>query len=83
MKIKNLIKTTRIELNESQEVFAKRFNTTGNTVSRWEAGKYEIPNKVIEKILERNMIEVICPKCLGEGMIKKLNLLLKDSKEEV
>lgn len=73
MTIKELIKQTRQEQGLTQLQFAKLFNTTANTVSRWESGKYEVPNRVLEKILNENAIEVICSKCMGTGMVKKYN----------
>lgn len=73
MVIKELIKQTRKNLGETQNTFAKRFNTTPNTVSRWESGKYEVPNKVIEIVLSDQEIQVICSKCMGTGMVNRVN----------
>jgi len=75
MTIRELIKQTRKEQGLSQLQFAKYFKTTANTVSRWESGKYEVPNRVLEVILSENAIEVICSKCMGTGMFKKYNYL--------
>ena len=69
MKLANLIKTTRERYGETQVEFAKRFNTTANTISRWETGMYEVPNKVIELILSDSEKEVVCPRCQGRGKI--------------
>jgi len=48
MDIPKQIKITRKILKETQEEFAKRFNTHANTVSRWETGVYKAPYDVIE-----------------------------------
>jgi len=75
MTIKELIKQIRKEQGDTQLQFAKKFNTSANTVSRWESGKYEVPNRVLEVILNQNAIEVICSKCMGTGKVKKYNYL--------
>jgi transcriptional regulator with XRE-family HTH domain len=73
MKIKNLVKNYRKHLGYTQSQFAEKFDTTANTVSRWENGMYEVPNLVLEKVLsEFGVIEVICPLCMGSGMYKKI-----------
>lgn len=69
-KIPELIKQRRLELKESQGEFAKRFNTQGNTVSRWESGVYQAPYEVIEYCFEPINI-VICPSCMGSGHVIK------------
>lgn len=74
MKLKDLIKQTRRNFGESQEQFAIRFKTTANTISRWETGIYEVPNVVVEALLEDKYIKVICPYCMGNGTIKKLDI---------
>ncbi len=73
MKIRKLVTDLRKELGESQVTFAKRFSTTANTVSRWESGKYQVPNHVVERMLDRKSVEVICSRCMGMGVIEKTN----------
>lgn len=41
-----LIKTTRKQLNETQEVFGARFGVTYAAVSDWERGRYDPPANV-------------------------------------
>lgn len=48
-----LIKATRKSLGETQEQFAKRFDTHANTISRYETGEYDAPYKVLEFVLLR------------------------------
>lgn len=69
MKIRDLIKYTRNQYKESQVEFAKRFKTTANTISRWETGQYDVPNWVIELLVNSKEKEVMCPKCYGRGKI--------------
>jgi len=69
MKIKKLLKRTRERYGETQEQFAKRFDTTANTISRWETGAYEVPNRVIESIFGESLKEIDCVACNGTGKI--------------
>lgn len=41
------LRLARRRLNESQEVFAKRFGVSTNTVSRWETGTYRVSPEVM------------------------------------
>lgn len=65
----DLIKAVRLRLGETQDEFAKRFDTQGNTVSRWESGQYQAPYSVLWFVLRRRYKEVICPVCKGRGKI--------------
>lgn len=64
-----MIKAVRNSLGESQVEFAKRFNTGGNTVSRWESGQYYAPYNVLSFVLRRHEREIVCPVCKGRGKI--------------
>ena len=74
MQIKDLVKKTREELKETQAQFAKRFNTHSNTVSRWENGTYDVPNEVIERILDKKKELRPCTRCGGSGSEYKITL---------
>ncbi len=69
MKIANLIKITREQYGETQTEFAKRFGTHANTISRWETGRYQVPNQVLELILDSTEREIVCPRCQGRGKV--------------
>ncbi len=57
MKIPELIKNKRRQLNESQKEFGKRFNSANSTVSLWENGMREAPYKVIEFVIPDLQVE--------------------------
>ena len=63
-----MIRATRESLGETQAEFAKRFNSHGHTVSRWETGQYEAPNKVVQFILAAREPSS-CPLCKGRGTL--------------
>ncbi len=73
-KIKTLIKSTRLGLNETQTQFGERFSVTGVAISLWESGKRNVPNRVIESCINDELTShyLVCPKCLGVGTIKKV-----------
>jgi DNA-binding transcriptional regulator YiaG len=66
-----LIKAVRLDLQETQAKFAKRFRSHSNTVSRWESGEYQAPYKVLSFVMKRHLeIESLtCPVCKGRGVI--------------
>lgn len=66
-----LIRAVRLHLQESQEVFAKRFKSHANTVSRWENGEYQAPYTVINFIMKRHwrLEKLTCPVCNGKGVL--------------
>ena len=51
------VKTLRLKLNESQERFAKRLNTTQFTICRWENDKQK-PSFMAQKLIEDLATEI-------------------------
>lgn len=68
MKIVELIRGKRSELDETLEQFGKRFGVTATAVSLWENGKREAPYSVIEFCI--SVIYVNCPHCKGTGYLE-------------
>ena len=71
MKIQTLITDTRKRLHETQKEFGKRFGLDESTICLYESGDREARYKVIEFCFDflENWIE--CPRCKGEGWVKK------------
>lgn len=67
--IKEIIKTTRESLFETRIEFGKRFGVTDTAVYQWEAGSREAPYRVIEFCLRHGNRYVVCPECLGKGVV--------------
>lgn len=72
MDFPKLIKSTREALGESQVEFAKRFDSHGNTVSRWESGEYQAPYLVLSFVVgyARDLVFSVCPTCGGTGRVR-------------
>lgn len=65
-----LVKAARLRLGLTQAEFAKHFNTTPNTVSRWETGAYAVPLEVVDWLLASvGKTPELCPKCAGTGLV--------------
>ncbi len=62
-------------LKESQVQFGKRFEATGNTVSRWETGLYDPPSIVLRMIIDIQQWQK-CPNCQGRGFVVKTKVEL-------
>jgi len=74
MDIPKQIKITRKIFKETQEEFAKRFNTHANTVSRWETGIYQAPYEVIYFVFGKHAEQYeweACEYCGGKGYVSK------------
>lgn len=54
MNIPGRVKECRLHLKESQGEFGERFDVSHAAVSEWEAGKSNVPNRVIEFVLDQN-----------------------------
>lgn len=67
MQIKNIVRKKRKQYGESQTEFGKRFNVSHATVSHWETGKYDVPNRVLEELL--GIMETKCSYCNGTGIL--------------
>lgn len=67
MYFNQLIKRTRLTLQETQKQFGSRFDVGGVAVSLWESGDREAPYKVLEFVLDKKT--KLCPKCMGKGFI--------------
>lgn len=61
-----LIKRKRIELGETQTVFAKRFGATATAVSLWEAGLRQAPYPVLEYAVKQ------CGEVWETGEVKEI-----------
>ena len=74
MNFPKLIKSTRTALGETQEEFARRFNTQANTVSRWESGQYQAPYEALSFVVEyaKDLTWMVCPECNGSGRLPLL-----------
>lgn len=70
-KLAELAKQHRVMLHLTQEQYAKRFGFESATAcSLWEAGKRQVPNKVLESVLGPLPAFQICPTCQGRGMLE-------------
>ena len=81
----NMIKAARQNLCETQEEFAKRFDVSTNTISRWETGEYKVSLAAAEWLF-RHAIELdirICPRCGGRGLVcEPIENLTKENQNE-
>lgn len=73
---KDLIKYYRTEVSkQTQAEFGKQFDVTHAAVSGWESGKSNIPNEVVEVVLDKvgmpEIFWITCPRCAGVGKVSK------------
>jgi transcriptional regulator with XRE-family HTH domain len=68
------LKTARLKLGESQEIFARRFMVTTNTVSRWETGDYRLSIEALEWVMDYALKREVrvCPRCAGKGVVNEI-----------
>lgn len=65
-----VVKTKRSLLKEDQTTFGKRFGVTATAISLWEQGKRDVPNRVLEEVLDIPEPKfVVCPNCQGAGLV--------------
>lgn len=73
MKLNELLKKTRESLFETQTEFGKRFNVSATAISLWESGARDIPNNVVENLINNSLVRqlITCPRCSGAGVLFK------------
>lgn len=70
MRLADIVKAKRQLLHEDQGTFGKRFGVTATAISFWEAGKRDVPNRVLEELLELPEAHAeICGACKGTGVV--------------
>lgn len=70
MRLADIVRAKRQTFKETQEQFGKRFGVTPTAVSLWESANRDVPNRVIEELLDMPDVKfILCDACHGSGLV--------------